>query len=45
MLSSQFLKVAFLYSAYASTLEEMLNNVNRTTNDDQVDTNGEKTNN
>ena len=35
-----------LYSTYASTLEKMVHNVNRTTNnDDQVGTNGEKTNN
>ena len=35
-----------LYSTYASTHEAMVNNVNRTTNnDDQVGTNGEITNN
>ena len=35
-----------LYSTYASTLEEMVSNVNRTTNDDdKVGTNGEITNN
>ena len=35
-----------LYSTYASTLEETVNTVNRTTNnDDQVGTNGEKPNN
>ena len=35
-----------LYSTCANTLKEMVNNVNRTTNnDDQVGTNGEKTNN
>ena len=34
-----------LYSTYASTLEETVNNVNRTTNnDDQVGTIGEKPN-
>ena len=48
MSSFQFPKVAFfgpvLYSSYASTLEEMVKNVNKTTNnDDQVGTNGEKT--
>ena len=32
-----------LYSTYASTLEEMVNNANRTiNNDDQVGTNGDK---
>ena len=35
-----------LYSTYASTLEEMVENVNRTTNNnDKVGTNGEITNN
>ena len=35
-----------LYSTYASTLEEVINNVNRTVNmDDQVGTSGERSNN
>ena len=35
-----------LYSTYASTLEEIINNVNRTTNmDDQVGTSGERSDN